>query len=407
MISQLRALSLAAVLVPCVVPCLAYAPPAFAQDDPQVTAEARKRFQEGVKLFDEKKYELARASFLQAYALKKHPDVLLNLAQAELLSGKALDAVNHFKDFLRDPATKDHPKRGAAERGLAEGRQQIGRIQVAVDVGGAEILLDGHKVGESPLADILDVAPGPHVIEAKKGDKAQSTGVLAAKGKITTASLSLEGGAAIVPPPAKDTPKDPPKEADPAKKDPPKATEPAKKGDADDGKATFSTSDGKREPFMTWAKRSPVAWAGAGLFGIGLVGGIAYSLGARADQDSANKASDQIKSAVGEDAAKLSGTPRGVTELCKGPEAYTSGTGRADQYVKACRNYNDALDARDSKKTMTTVSFVGMGIGAGVLVGGYFLTAKKVDAEARTAPRFVAGPVFSPGYAGLSAGGRF
>ena len=53
---------------------------------------ARRRFQEGVKFFDQKKFEEARAAFLQAYALKHHPAVLLNLAQSEIRSGHPLEA---------------------------------------------------------------------------------------------------------------------------------------------------------------------------------------------------------------------------------------------------------------------------------------------------------------------------
>ena len=62
---------------------LAFAPaaaamPARAQtaaDDP-TTEMARARFKEGVGFYDKGQFEQARASFLQAYALKKHPAVL-------------------------------------------------------------------------------------------------------------------------------------------------------------------------------------------------------------------------------------------------------------------------------------------------------------------------------------------
>ena len=59
-------------------------------------------FQEGVTFYDAKDYEKARAAFLQAYALKKHPSVLLNLAQSELRSGHEADAAQHFDQYLRE-----------------------------------------------------------------------------------------------------------------------------------------------------------------------------------------------------------------------------------------------------------------------------------------------------------------
>src|SRR5579862_3781224 len=73
------------------------APPVHAStDDDATVAMARERFKEGVAYFDQKQYDKARAAFLQAYALKKHPVVLLNLAQSELRSGHEADAAKHF-----------------------------------------------------------------------------------------------------------------------------------------------------------------------------------------------------------------------------------------------------------------------------------------------------------------------
>src|SRR5262247_2617259 len=76
-------------------------PPA---SDP-VTEVARQRYEEGVKAFDAGRYEDARSAFLQAYALKRHPAVLLNLGLSELRSGKYVeDGGNHLQQFLREHA---------------------------------------------------------------------------------------------------------------------------------------------------------------------------------------------------------------------------------------------------------------------------------------------------------------
>ena len=74
--------------------------PASAQGGDAMTEMARQRFQEGVKFYDQKKYEESRAAFLQAYALKHHPAVLLNLAQAELRSNHPVDAA-FWKTMIR------------------------------------------------------------------------------------------------------------------------------------------------------------------------------------------------------------------------------------------------------------------------------------------------------------------
>src|SRR3954462_6577807 len=53
---------------------------AAAQSDGE-TEIARQRFLEGVRHYDQHDYDKARLAFLQAYLLKPHPAVLLNLAQ--------------------------------------------------------------------------------------------------------------------------------------------------------------------------------------------------------------------------------------------------------------------------------------------------------------------------------------
>lgn len=399
--ARLRALTLG-ILLPSLVGPVVLAPArALAQEDPAVTAEARKRFQEGVKLFDEKKYELARAAFLQAYALKKHPDVLLNLAQAELVSGKPFEAAGHFKEFLRDPATASHAKRPEAEKGLADARARIGRIQIAVDVADAEVFLDGKKVGTSPFGEPLDVAPGPHVVEAKKGDKTGSQGVLAAEGKITMAQFNLGGGGAVapvpVPTPAGEPKKDPP--ATEPKKDPAPGptSEPAKS----DGGMSFSTSDGKREGFMSWAKRSPIAWASGGAAVVGLGMFVIFTKAKSDATSNADDIKDQIKARQ-----QNPDPPLGS----QGPCSSTQTNQVKAVYGNACEKYQSSIDDSNTDAKFANVGLGLAVLGAAGLVGGYFLTAKKGDdAAAARAParQWAVGPLVGPELRGIGAAGSF
>src|SRR5436190_23718159 len=96
-----------------------------AQADDPVTTQARARFKEGVDFYDKGKYEDARLAFLQAYALKKHPAVLLNLAQSSAKSGHAMEAAKYFKQFSREATTATPQQRRDAESGLAEVRQKL------------------------------------------------------------------------------------------------------------------------------------------------------------------------------------------------------------------------------------------------------------------------------------------
>jgi hypothetical protein len=93
----------------------------FAAGD-ALTAEARARFDEGVKKYDRGEYEAAHAAFLQAFALKRHPDVLLNLAWSSLHAGHAGDARAEFERYLREATDAPLAKRAEADRGLAMAR---------------------------------------------------------------------------------------------------------------------------------------------------------------------------------------------------------------------------------------------------------------------------------------------
>src|SRR5262245_63617281 len=122
--------SLAAVLLLAFAP-VAFGAPAFAQpaDDPTIKA-ARARFQEGVAFYDKGEYEQARAAFLQAYALKKHPAVLLNLAWSSLKSGHVLEGKKYFEQFLNEAKDATDKQRADANDGLSQAKAKLGRIDI-------------------------------------------------------------------------------------------------------------------------------------------------------------------------------------------------------------------------------------------------------------------------------------
>src|SRR5688572_14905382 len=69
------------------------------------TEIARQRFREGVAHYDRQDYEKARMAFLQAYLLKPHPAVLLNLAQSELRAGRHAEAAENLAKYIRQNPT--------------------------------------------------------------------------------------------------------------------------------------------------------------------------------------------------------------------------------------------------------------------------------------------------------------
>jgi hypothetical protein len=160
---------------------LAFAPvavavPAGAQtaaDDP-TTDMARARFKEGVGFYDKAQYEQARAAFLQAYALKKHPAVLLNLAWSCLKSGHTLEAEHYFKQFLTEGKDITDKQKSDAVDGLNQAHAKLGRIEVVAAVG-TDVTIDGDKAGTAPLPEPIIVEPGAHTIKFRGPDGATDT----------------------------------------------------------------------------------------------------------------------------------------------------------------------------------------------------------------------------------------
>ena len=166
------AVALLIALTPCtlVAPAVAQTPGA---EDP-ITASARARFKEGVEFYDKGEYDQARASFLQAYALKKHPAVLLNLAWSCLKSGHVLEGKKYFEQFLAESTNITDKQRADANDGLTQSRAKLARIEIKA-TSGTDVTIDGEHVGTAPLSDAVVVEPGAHTVKFKGPDGASDT----------------------------------------------------------------------------------------------------------------------------------------------------------------------------------------------------------------------------------------
>ena len=186
------AIALLVSLSPSVLPRTSFAQ---AQPDPTIQA-AHARFDEGVQFFDKGQFENARAAFLQAYALHKHPAVLINLAQTSLRSGHTLEAARYFTQYIHNSPALTSAQRAEAEKGLAEARTKLGHLEVSAPAGIA-VTVDGELAGADG-AIAVDVEPGAHTI---KGGGETAT-VTVAPGQSLSVKLAKAALGAIPPPPA-------------------------------------------------------------------------------------------------------------------------------------------------------------------------------------------------------------
>jgi hypothetical protein len=372
---------------------LAVTGPARAADDAMIEM-ARERFQEGVKYYDEKQYEKARAAFLQAYALKRHPAVLLNLAQSELRSGHEADAAKHFATYLREHKEASALEKQEAEKGLAAARTKVGEVNVETD-DGAELFVDGQPEGRTPLPTPLYLEPGQHSIEARKEGKAGTSSVTAKAGASTSINIALSTPApAASPAPAAGEEGPSPAEGSAA------PTESDIAAESDTGGAASTESEG-RAPFFVWAKHNKVAWIGGAITLVGAGAGIAFAITSKSSYDGAEETATEIRTAAAEDNLQV--------HPCNNPASNP----RPQQYVNACNKYSDQVKAGDDRKTGAVISFVVAGAAAAGTIVYYLIdgTAPAEDGKARPRThnarlRGVA-PVIAPGMQGIGLFGEF
>jgi len=379
------------------------APPARPSEDDTTVAIARERFKEGVAFFDQKQYDRARVAFLQAYALKKHPAVLLNLAQSELRCNHEVEAAKHFSQYLRESTSVSDAERQAAEAGLNATKTVVALLDVSVDESGAEIYVDGSLEGVSPLPGALYVTPGAHSVEARKGGKTKVQQVTTTAGRQYMAELNFApktvpvdaaaGAGALT---SSTTAEQPP---------PPVAD-----------KAEPSAG---RKPFFKWLVSSPVGWVGIGLTGAGVGSGIGLGIASKKSYDNANSVADQITTHAALDSMDPNHSTSG---LCDSPSKWLMEAGypadakpdlptRASQYNTACSKYQDNVNTGDTLKTWSTVGFVVGGVAAVGTVIYYFIDPNAREdspQEGRRAERRIAiVPSVGPSQTGLTVIGSF
>jgi tetratricopeptide (TPR) repeat protein len=157
-----------------------------------VTREARARFEEGLAYLKANNFEGARVSFAQSYAVLHRPSILWNLALAEEKSGHALEAIGHFKEYLRQFSREDES--AAAKKHLDDLMAQTGHVEVAASAE-TQATVDGPPTGTAPP----DVAPGRRPVEALPSERTDvrappATGFWTPR----VIAVTAVGGAAIV-----------------------------------------------------------------------------------------------------------------------------------------------------------------------------------------------------------------
>jgi hypothetical protein len=144
---------------------LAAPPPAAAQPSPPTSAKAKDHadelFDQGTAAFDAGRFAEAETKFEQAWALKQTHDIAGNLGIVKIHLGKTAEGAKHLAWALEHlPPTEASSTRKGLEQELQKARSAISSVHIRVNVAGAEITVNGHVAGKSPLADEVFVEPG-------------------------------------------------------------------------------------------------------------------------------------------------------------------------------------------------------------------------------------------------------
>jgi hypothetical protein len=174
-----------------------------APSDGDPNKERREWMNKGNAEYVQKHWEAARDCYLKAWDIKHHFTIAANLADVEMKMNHFAEAVGYLKYVLANVPEGQADKRSAAESQLAECRNHLTAVRVAVDVTNATVLVDGRDVGQTPLREDLLLEPGKHVISVTKPGYGNQTQELSAEGNQVDVTLTLEKpGPAPIPAPA-------------------------------------------------------------------------------------------------------------------------------------------------------------------------------------------------------------
>jgi hypothetical protein len=143
--------------------------PALAQDEPsaQEMAAARQLFRSGLGHARASRWEQARADFERSYETAPVPTTLLNLAGAQVETGRLVQGAESYRRFLAG-ATEGRAARYRDQAQSALGAVEARLAHITVEVEGAaandDVRLDDDPLPHGSIGRSLAADPGEHVV---------------------------------------------------------------------------------------------------------------------------------------------------------------------------------------------------------------------------------------------------
>ncbi len=133
------------------------------------TEDARTHFERAVELYRESDFRAAVIEFQRAYDAAPNYKVLYNLGQTSLELQDYAGAVKAFRGYLDGGGSRiPTARKSQVEADLKKAESRVARVDITVNVDGADIAIDDVTVGRSPLREPLLVSAGRRKIVASK-----------------------------------------------------------------------------------------------------------------------------------------------------------------------------------------------------------------------------------------------
>ncbi|MCU0691747.1 MAG: hypothetical protein MUF54_10130, partial [Polyangiaceae bacterium] len=128
----------------------------------------RKAFAAGVQAFQAGDWPAALAQFRDAYRLRPHPAVALNVALAEMRNNLYVEAIEQLRGIIQDPEASEQLRENAQrELDSASGGVAVLELDVAGDAHVAATV-DGDRMLGSPPS--MSLNPGIYVLEVRSAN---------------------------------------------------------------------------------------------------------------------------------------------------------------------------------------------------------------------------------------------
>lgn len=131
--------------------------------------EAKKRFLQGVALFQDEHYEGALVEFQASYDANPKWGLHYNLGLTLQALHRYVEAAEQFELYLEKGGDEIEPdRRVEVEEILDDLQSVIGKLDVNCDVEGADVYLDGEKVATTPLDAPIRTDVGEYQVVVEK-----------------------------------------------------------------------------------------------------------------------------------------------------------------------------------------------------------------------------------------------